>query len=148
VGDGRDALEWTTAYDYDLVILDVILPGLDGFSTCSALRDRGVTAPVLMLTALDGVADRVAGLDRGADDYLAKPFAMEELRARVRALGRRRLEERVPLVRVGDLAQSRGLEAIARGFMYLGVTDQEQLRLELPVYDALYAWAQREVAKG
>jgi DNA-binding response OmpR family regulator len=101
-GDGRHALEWADTYTYDLVILDVILPGLDGFAVCSALRMASFTGAILMLTALDDVQDRVTGLDRGADDYLAKPFSMDELRARVRALGRRRLEDRAPRIEVGD----------------------------------------------
>ena len=103
VGDGRHALEWTSTYAFDLVILDVILPGLDGFSVCAALREHGSPSTILMLTALDDVDDRIAGLDSGADDYLAKPFSMDELRARVRALGRRRLEDRAPRVEIGDL---------------------------------------------
>lgn len=131
MGDGREALEWTSIYEYDLVILDVILPGLDGFSTCSALRDQGVAAPILMLTALDGVEDRVTGLDRGADDYLAKPFAMDELRARVRALGRRRLEERLPLVRVGDLELDPATLGVRRGTREIRLTPREFALLEL-----------------
>ncbi|MEO5966057.1 MAG: response regulator transcription factor [Candidatus Limnocylindrales bacterium] len=131
VGDGRDALEWTSSYEYDLVILDVILPGLDGFATCSALRERGVAAPILMLTALDGVEDRVTGLDRGADDYLAKPFAMDELRARVRALGRRRLEERVPVIRIGDLQLDPATLGVRRGLREVRLTAREFALLEL-----------------
>ena len=131
VGDGSDALEWATAYDYDLVILDVILPGLDGFAACSALRDGGFAAPVLMLTALDGIEERVTGLDRGADDYLAKPFAMEELRARVRALGRRRLEERVPVIRVGDLELDPATLGVNRGLRDVRLTAREFALLEL-----------------
>ena len=104
VADGREALNWAATYTYDLVILDVVLPGLDGFSVCTALRDAGSNMPIMMLTALDEVEHRVAGLDRGADDYLAKPFAMPELLARVRALLRRGTSDRAPLIRVGDLA--------------------------------------------
>ena len=103
VGTGAAALVWAGTYPYDVVILDVILPAMDGFAVCSALRERGFAAPILMLTALDDVTDRVEGLNRGADDYLAKPFSMDELRARVRALGRRRLEDRAAAIRVGDL---------------------------------------------
>ncbi len=131
VSDGRDALEWARTYDYDLVILDVILPGLDGFTICSALRDQGVAAPILMLTALDGVDDRVTGLDRGADDYLAKPFAMKELQARVRALGRRRLEERVPQIRVGDLQLDPATLGVRRGTREVRLTAREFALLEL-----------------
>jgi DNA-binding response OmpR family regulator len=101
--DGGRALEWAATYAYDLVILDVILPTVDGFAVCSALRKASFSGAILMLTALDDVQDRVTGLDLGADDYLAKPFSMDELRARVRALGRRRLEDRSPRIEVDDL---------------------------------------------
>ncbi|MEO7665022.1 MAG: response regulator transcription factor [Candidatus Limnocylindrales bacterium] len=131
VGDGRDALEWARTYDYDLVILDVILPGPDGFAICSALRDQGVAAPILMLTALDGVDDRVTGLDQGADDYLAKPFAVKELRARVRALGRRRLEERVPLIHVGELELDPTTLGVRRDGKEIRLTAREFAMLEL-----------------
>jgi DNA-binding response OmpR family regulator len=103
VGDGRRAIEWSGAYAYDLVVLDVILPDIDGFATCATLRDRRFAGAILMLTALDGVGDRIRGLDHGADDYLAKPFSRDELCARVRALGRRRLEDRSPRIEVGEL---------------------------------------------
>lgn len=131
VDDGRDALEWTETYAYDLVILDIVLPGLDGFATCSALRARGFAAPILMLTALDGVEDRVSGLDRGADDYLAKPFAMDELRARVRALGRRRLEDRAPLIKVGDLELDPATLGVRRAGRDIRLTAREFALLEL-----------------
>lgn len=131
VENGREALEWTDTYAYDLVILDVVLPGLDGFATCSALRARGFPAPILMLTALDGVEDRVSGLDRGADDYLAKPFAMDELRARVRALGRRRLEARAPVVTVGDLELDPATLGVRRAGRNIRLTAREFALLEL-----------------
>ena len=86
---GEDALWMAEASDYDAIVLDVMLPGLNGFDTCHRLRAKGVWAPVLMLTARDSVEDRVAGLDTGADDYLVKPFAFAELLARLRALTRR-----------------------------------------------------------
>jgi DNA-binding response OmpR family regulator len=89
VGDGPAALDWVAGTCYDLILLDVMLPGLNGFEVCRLLRDRGVTTPVLMLTARDEVDDRVTGLDAGADDYLPKPFAFKELLARMRALTRR-----------------------------------------------------------
>ena len=86
---GSEALDWTEAVEFDLIVLDVLLPELDGVTVCGELRQRGVTSPILMLTALDGIEDRVAGLDAGADDYLVKPFAMQEMLARLRALSRR-----------------------------------------------------------
>jgi DNA-binding response OmpR family regulator len=88
---------------YDAVILDVMLPGKDGFAVCRALRERRMNAPILMLTARDAVADRVRGLDSGADDYLVKPFALSELLARLRALLRRDAPHRGPVLAAGDL---------------------------------------------
>src|SRR3989442_10883347 len=103
-GSGEDALWMAPAHDYDAVVLDVMLPDLDGFEVCRRLRAAGVWAPVLMLTARTAVADRVAGLDAGADDYLTKPFSFSELFARVRALVRRGAGGRPAVLRAGDLA--------------------------------------------
>jgi two-component system OmpR family response regulator len=102
-GRGEDALWMARAVPYDAIVLDVMLPGLDGFATCRRLRDDGVWAPVLLLTARDGVEDRVEGLDTGADDYLVKPFSFSELLARLRALTRRAPSERPAVLEVGDL---------------------------------------------
>jgi two-component system, OmpR family, response regulator len=102
-GRGEDALWMAKAADYDAILLDVMLPGSDGFAVCRRLRAEGVWAPVLMLTARDAVDDRITGLDAGADDYLAKPFAFEELLARLRALTRRAPQERPAVLEVGDL---------------------------------------------
>src|SRR5438132_1397273 len=103
VGTGEDALWMAQAHEYDAIVLDVMLPGLNGFETCRRLRKDGVWVPVLMLTARDSVEDRVAGLDTGADDYLVKPFAFAELLARLRALARRGELERPSVLEVGDL---------------------------------------------
>src|SRR5216110_391911 len=100
---GEDALWMAEAHPYDAIVLDVMLPGLSGFETCRRLRNAGVWSPVLMLTARDAVEDRVAGLDAGADDYLAKPFSFAELLARLRALVRRGSGERPTELVVGDL---------------------------------------------
>jgi len=100
---GADALWMAQAHDYDAVVLDVMLPDVDGFEVCRRLRASGVWSPVLMLTARDSVDDRVAGLDSGADDYLVKPFAFAELLARLRALARRGDGERPAILVVGDL---------------------------------------------
>jgi two-component system OmpR family response regulator len=100
---GEEALWKSQATRYDVILLDVMLPELDGFEVCRRLRDAGVASPVLMLTARDAVQDRVAGLDSGADDYLTKPFSYAELLARVRALVRRGPPERTPKLAVGDL---------------------------------------------
>ena len=100
---GEDALWMAGSTEYDAIVLDVMLPGIDGFETCRRLRKAGVWAPVLMLTARDAVDDRVAGLDGGADDYLTKPFSFAELLARLRALARRGPVERPPVLEVGTL---------------------------------------------
>src|SRR5712675_2048434 len=91
---GEEALWMAESAAYDAIVLDVMLPGLDGFAVCRTLRDRHVWTPVLMLTARDAVEDRIEGLDSGADDYLTKPFSVAELRARLRALVRRGSSER------------------------------------------------------
>jgi two-component system OmpR family response regulator len=100
---GEDALWMAGSTVYDAIVLDVMLPGIDGFETCARLRADGVWAPVLMLTARDSVEDRVAGLDGGADDYLTKPFSFAELLARLRALARRGAVQRPPVLTVGEL---------------------------------------------
>ena len=100
---GEDALRMGRAGKYDAVVLDVMLPGIDGFVTCERLRELGVSAPVLMLTARGSVGDRVSGLDNGADDYLTKPFSFAELLARLRALVRRGQSENPDTLAVGDL---------------------------------------------
>ncbi len=101
--DGEEGLDFATSALYDLIVLDVMLPKRDGLSVCRELRLQGSRAPILMLTARDTVADRIAGLDSGADDYLTKPFAFSELLARVRALVRRGNERSTPELRVADL---------------------------------------------
>jgi two-component system, OmpR family, response regulator len=100
---GDDALWMAAATEYDAIVLDVMLPGADGFEVCRRLREAGRWAPVLMLTARDAVEDRVTGLDAGADDYLTKPFSFTELLARLRALARRPPLERPSVIEVGDL---------------------------------------------
>jgi two-component system OmpR family response regulator len=100
---GEDALWMADSTPYDAIVLDVMLPGIDGFETCRRLREKGIWAPVLMLTARDAIEDRVAGLDTGADDYLTKPFSFIELLARLRALARRGHVEHATVLTVGDL---------------------------------------------
>ena len=131
VGNGLLATDWADSYPYDLVILDVILPGADGFAVCSALRASGFQEPILMLTALDDVNDRITGLDRGADDYIAKPFSMDELRARVRALGRRRAADRAPTIEVGDLVLDPASLGVTRAGTQVRLTAREFALLEL-----------------
>jgi two-component system, OmpR family, response regulator len=115
VGEGEDALWRAEATEYDAIVLDVMLPGIDGFEVCQRLRDAGVWSPILMLTARDAVRDRVAGLDRGADDYLVKPFSYAELLARLRALTRRGRPERPSELRVGDLRMDPATRRVWRG---------------------------------
>jgi two-component system, OmpR family, response regulator len=102
-GTGEDALRMARSIPYDAIVLDLMLPGVDGLDVCRQLRSSGVWSPILMLTARDGVDDRVTGLDIGADDYLTKPFSFAELLARLRALTRRRLSDRRPVLEVGSL---------------------------------------------
>jgi two-component system OmpR family response regulator len=118
------------AHEYDAIVLDVMLPGLDGFETCRRMRDAGVWAPVLMLTARDAVEDRVAGLDSGADDYLVKPFAFAELLARLRALARRGDTERPSVLEVGDLRLDPATRLVRRGDVEIALSAKEFALLE------------------
>ena len=113
--EGEDALWMAGSTEYDAIVLDLMLPGIDGFEVCRRLREDGVFSPILMLTARDGVSDRVAGLDAGADDYLVKPFSYAELLARLRALARRGNGERSPELRVGDLRLDPAKRQVWRG---------------------------------
>ena len=112
---GEDALWMAPSREYDAIVLDVMLPGIDGFETCRRLREGGVWAPILMLTARDSIEDRVAGLDTGADDYLVKPFAFAELLARLRALARRGEPERPTVLELGDLRLDPATRKVWRG---------------------------------
>ena len=130
VHDGPGAIEWAGTYPYDLIVLDLVLPGIDGFEVCRRLRESGCPAAVLMLTALDEVEQRVLGLDSGADDYLTKPFAMSELLARTRALRRRSVGERHPLIRVADLELDPTRMSVARHGSQIRITAREYSLLE------------------
>ncbi len=127
---GDDALWMGQAVEYDAVVLDLMLPGLDGVSVCRAWRENGVWTPVLMLTARAGVEDRVAGLDAGADDYLSKPFSFAELNARLRALARRGVPERPAVVEVGDLRLDPATRQIWRGDVEIQLSTKEFALLE------------------
>ena len=129
-GTGEDALWMAQAHPYDAIVLDVMLPGLSGFETCKRLRDAGVWSPVLMLTARDGVDDRVAGLDAGADDYLTKPFSFAELLARLRALARRGSAERPVELVVGDLRLDPASRRVWRGGAEVALSPKEFALLE------------------
>jgi two-component system OmpR family response regulator len=128
---GEEALWMARAVPYDAIVLDVMLPGADGFEVCRRLRHDGVWTPVLMLTARDGVDDRVVGLDAGADDYLTKPFAFEELLARLRALTRRAPVERPPVLEVSDLRLDPAAHRAWRGEVELELSAKEFSLLEL-----------------
>jgi two-component system OmpR family response regulator len=127
---GEDALWMAGATEYDAIVLDVMLPGADGFEVCRRLREQGVTSPVLMLTARDAVEDRIAGLDTGADDYLVKPFAFAELLARLRALVRRGPIERPPRLEVGTLRLDPRTRQAWRGEVELSLSTKEFALLE------------------
>jgi two-component system, OmpR family, response regulator len=128
--DGETALWMADAHEFDAIVLDVMLPGIDGFETCRRMRGAGVWAPVLMLTARDAVEDRVAGLDGGADDYLVKPFSFAELLARLRALVRRGPMERPPVLEVGDLRLDPASRQVWRGDTEISLTSKEFALLE------------------
>jgi len=128
--DGPQALVRATATEYDVIVLDVMLPGLDGFEVCRQLRAQTVQSPVLMLTARDGVDDRIAGLDLGADDYLTKPFAFDELVARLRALTRRGALERTPVLEVGALRLDPRTKQVWRGDEEVELSAKEFALLE------------------
>ncbi len=129
--DGETALELILGGPpYDLVVLDVMLPRRDGFSVLKRLREQRVATPVLLLTARDSVTDKVTGLDRGADDYLTKPFAFEEFLARVRALLRRGAPQRAPVLRLADLTLDPATREAARGGRRIVLTVREYALLE------------------
>src|ERR1700704_2593081 len=129
-GTGEDALWMAQSHEYDAIVLDVMLPGINGFETCRRLRQSGVWAPVLMLTARNSVEDRVAGLDTGADDYLVKPFAFAELLARLRALMRRGDAERPAVLEVGDLRLDPSPRDVRRGDSEISLSAKEFALLE------------------
>ncbi len=122
---GEEALRKVSAIDYDAIVLDVMLPDLDGFETCRRLRADGIWVPVLMLTARDAIEDRVRGLDGGADDYLTKPFSLAELLARLRALVRRGPVERPAVLEVGDLRLDPSTREVRRGDQAIELSARE-----------------------
>ena len=127
---GEDAVWMAGANPYDVVVLDVMLPGIDGFEACRRIRDSDTTTPILMLTARGEVRDRIAGLDGGADDYLVKPFSYGELLARLRALARRGAVERAPAIRVGDLCLDPAARRVTRGDTEIELSAKEFSLLE------------------
>src|SRR5438093_2608647 len=130
VHSGVEAAWMGTGNPYDAIVLDLMLPDIDGFEVCRRLRAAGQWAPVLMLTARDAVDDRVRGLDAGADDYLTKPFALAELLARLRALLRRGTRERPAVLEVGDLSLDPAAKVVRRGERTVALTAKEFALLE------------------
>ncbi|MDX6564342.1 MAG: two-component system, OmpR family, response regulator [Gaiellales bacterium] len=127
---GEDALWMSQAHEYDAIVLDVMLPHIDGFETCRRMRAAAVWTPVLMLTARNEIADRVAGLDVGADDYLAKPFSFDELLARLRALQRRGGAERPTVLEVGSLSLDPASRELRRAGAVIALSAKEFALLE------------------
>jgi two-component system, OmpR family, response regulator len=130
VPDGSEALARIGAIEYEAVVLDVMLPGMDGVETCRRLRERAHWVPVLMLTARDAVEDRVRGLDGGADDYMTKPFSLAELTARLRALARRGAGERPAVLEAGPLRLDPATREVARGGTAIELSAREFTLLE------------------
>lgn len=129
--EGQEALSIALQYQFDMIVLDVMLPGLDGFAIAKRLRAARITTPILMLTAKDAVPDMVRGLDTGADDYLAKPFSFEVLLARLRALSRRGKDTSSPILQAGSLQLNPATHEVSRGGRSIGLTRTEFILLEL-----------------
>jgi DNA-binding response OmpR family regulator len=133
---GREALDWADVVPFDLIILDIMLPEVDGLTVCRTLRGRDIRTPILMLTARDAIDDRVAGLDAGADDYLVKPFAIKELLARLRALTRRVSEQpKTTVLQIADLTLDTLTHYVQRGEQRIELTAKEYAILECMMRD-------------
>jgi two-component system OmpR family response regulator len=145
VASGEDAVQYARAASYDAILLDVMLPGTDGFEVCRQLRVEGNRTPVLMLTARDAVTDRVAGLDAGAEDYLTKPFSFQELFARVRALIRRGPSAQPAILKVGDLSLDPARHEIRRGPREVRLTAKEFSLLEYFMRNAGQVLSRRQL---
>jgi DNA-binding response OmpR family regulator len=128
--DGEQALYKLDINEYDLVLLDIMLPKVNGIAVCKALREKGSFLPILLLTAKDGVTDKVLGLDAGADDYLTKPFSFDELTARIRALFRRGKKADATLLTIGDLSLDPATKTVKRGEQTIVLTTREYALLE------------------
>jgi two-component system copper resistance phosphate regulon response regulator CusR len=146
-GTGDDALYQAAINNYDLVILDVMIPGRDGFAVCRELRKTGQRMPILMLTARDAVEDRITGLDHGADDYLTKPFEFRELLARLRALLRRSAELRPAKVIVADLVLDTAAQSASRAGRNITLTAKEYALLEFLARNAGRVVGRAEIAE-
>lgn len=147
VSSGEEALYQADINTYDLIILDVMIPAPDGFEVCRRIRKSGKRMPILMLTARDSVEDRVSGLDRGADDYLTKPFEFRELLARLRALLRRTTELHPPKVAVGDLLLDTAAQSATRAGHAIALTHKEYALLEYLVRNAGRVVSRADIAE-
>lgn len=128
--NGLDALEYIDTFSYDVILLDLMLPGLDGLTVLKRIRSRGLTVPVIILTAKGDISDRVTGLDAGADDYLIKPFAYEELTARLRVIFRRNSTTLSNILTVGDLVMDTASKTVKRSGKTIVLTNKEYMLLE------------------
>ena len=128
--DGEEALDYIAAADYDVIVLDIMMPGADGLTVLQQLRSQGIDTPVLFLTAKDSISDRVEGLDLGADDYLTKPFAFEELLARVRVLTRKKTGSKTNIYKLADLTVNSQSREVKRGDTSISLSSREFSILE------------------
>ncbi len=145
--DGMVALEKAAVNHYDLILLDVLLPGVDGFALCRRWRAQRLTVPILMVTALDQVADKIQGLDEGADDYLGKPFDFDELLARIRALLRRGPKLADPVIQIADLTIDTRTRRVHRGTRPIDLTAKEFAMLECLARDAGKVMGREEISE-
>lgn len=145
--NGREALEWSAVVKFDLIVLDIMLPEIDGITVCRRLRSQGNQAAILMLTARDTVDDRVTGLDSGADDYLVKPFELKELLARLRALTRRHTSKTLTL-NVADLSLDPRTRAVLRSNTFIKLTSKEYAVLECLMRDPNRIFSRAEIAES
>ena len=146
-GDGEQGLALAETYDYDVIVLDLMLPGLPGLEVLRRLRTRGSSAHILILSARDRVEDRVQGLQMGADDYLVKPFAFEELCARVQALVRRRHQTKNPIIQVGPLEIDAARRQVSRRGDALHLTPSEYALLEFLAYQRGHVFSQEQLVE-
>ncbi|MEX2290576.1 MAG: response regulator transcription factor [Mycobacteriales bacterium] len=146
--DGHDGLGFATASSYDAIVLDVMLPGMDGFEVCRTLRQRAVWTPVIMLTARDAVADRVAGLDHGADDYLVKPFAFTELLGRLRALQRRGTPPRPAVLQCGPLSLDSATRVVMVSAEIVELSSREFTLLEFLLRNPNHVLSRARIIEG
>lgn len=145
---GKDGMDWAEATSYDIIILDIMLPEIDGITVCRELRQRGNRSSILMLTARDAVDDRVKGLDAGADDYLTKPFALKELLARLRAISRRSIDiPRNPVLQVADLMMDTLTRRVRRGGILINLTAKEYAILECLMREPEHVLTRMQIAE-